>query len=123
MCEITVKFATRDPAHLGYLGRIESILNGIEMMLDAPRGSLARLPIEVDDRFVGKGYGIPTPASARALELLARTEAVFLDPTYTAKAMAAMIDYIGAARFDRDQTVLFWHTGGQVTLFVNTDSA
>ena len=48
-------------------------------------------PIEVDDRFVGDGYGIPTDASREAIELAARTEAIFLDPTYTAKAMAGLI--------------------------------
>ena len=52
-----------------------------------------------------------------AIELLARTEAVFLDPTYTAKAMAGLISRIRAGEFRDDQTVLFWHTGGQVGLF------
>jgi 1-aminocyclopropane-1-carboxylate deaminase/D-cysteine desulfhydrase-like pyridoxal-dependent ACC family enzyme len=71
----------------------------------------------VDDRFVGGGYGIPTPESHEAIELLARTEALFLDPTYTAKAMAGLIARVRAREFREDQTVLFWHTGGQVGLF------
>ena len=66
---------------------------------------------------MGEGYGIPTPASREALELAARTEALFLDPTYTAKAMAGLIAFVRAGRFPSDQTVLFWHTGGQVGLF------
>jgi D-cysteine desulfhydrase family pyridoxal phosphate-dependent enzyme len=73
--------------------------------------------IEVDDRFVGDGYGIPTAASQEALQLAARTEALFLDPTYTAKAMAALIAYVRQQRFKEGQAVLFWHTGGQVGLF------
>lgn len=72
---------------------------------------------DVDDGFVGAGYGIPTQASQEALELAARTEALFLDPTYTAKAMAGLIAHVRAGRFRSDQTVLFWHTGGQVGLF------
>ena len=72
---------------------------------------------KVDDRFVGDGYGIPTDDSREAIELAARTEAIFLDPTYTAKAMAGLIAYVRQPRFVEGQTVLFWHTGGQVGLF------
>ena len=60
---------------------------------------------------------MPTDESRAAIELLARTEAIFLDPTYTAKAMAGLIARIRAGEFREDQTVLFWHTGGQVGLF------
>ncbi len=63
------------------------------------------------------GYGVETDASREAIELAARTEAIFLDPTYTAKAMAALIAYVRQQKFVEDQTVLFWHTGGQVGLF------
>jgi len=73
--------------------------------------------IEVDDRFVGDGYGIPTDASREAIDLAARTEAIFLDPTYTAKAMAGLIAYVREKKFEQSQTILFWHTGGQVALF------
>ena len=48
---------------------------------------------------------------------LFRTEALFLDHTYTAKAMAGLIARCRAGQFDPDQTVLFWHTGGQVGFF------
>ena len=74
--------------------------------------------IEVDDRFVGDGYGIPTIESREAIDLLARTEAIFLDPTYTAKAMAGLIAYVRQEKLVEGQTVLFWHTGGQVGLFI-----
>ena len=73
--------------------------------------------IEVDDTQVGGGYGVPTDASCEAQELAARTEALFVDHTYTAKALGAMIAYLRAGRFDTDESVLFWHTGGQVELF------
>jgi 1-aminocyclopropane-1-carboxylate deaminase/D-cysteine desulfhydrase-like pyridoxal-dependent ACC family enzyme len=71
----------------------------------------------VDDRFVGEGYGVPTDASQNAIELAARSEALFLDPTYTAKAMAGFIARARAGEFPKGTTVLFWHTGGQVGLF------
>ena len=47
----------------------------------------------------------------------ARTEAIFLDPTYTGKGDGGLIAYVRQQRFTEEQTVLFWHTGGQVGLF------
>jgi D-cysteine desulfhydrase len=74
-------------------------------------------PIEVDDTCVGGGYGVPTDASREAQQLLARTQAVFVDHTYTAKALGALVRYVREGRFESSDTVLFWHTGGQVGLF------
>jgi D-cysteine desulfhydrase family pyridoxal phosphate-dependent enzyme len=97
--------------------RIREIAAGIVPLLELPRQRELPLHVEVDDRFVGEGYGIPTPESCLAIELTARTEAIFLDPTYTAKAMAGLMAFIRAGEFAPDRTVLFWHTGGQVGLF------
>jgi D-cysteine desulfhydrase family pyridoxal phosphate-dependent enzyme len=94
---------------------IRSITNGLPGLLGIDPSLLASADVEVDDRFVGGGYGMPTAESREAIERLARTEAIFLDPTYTAKAAAGLI-----ARwrdFSDARTVLFWHTGGQVGLF------
>jgi D-cysteine desulfhydrase len=74
-------------------------------------------PIEVDDRFVGAGYGVPTPESTEALELVARTEGIVLDPVYTSKAMAGLLSLIRERRFTPDDTILFWHTGGAPGFF------
>jgi len=108
--------ADESSAALG--AEVRRILAGLEQLLGADPGALAsdQAP-EIDDGFVGEGYGIPTPASREALELVARTEAIVLDPTYTAKAMAGLIAHVRAGRFASDQTVLFWHTGGQVGVF------
>ncbi len=98
--------------------QVRAIINGIADLLDMDLLKLSRgIGIEVDDRFVGDGYGIPTDESREAIELMARTEAIFLDPTYTAKAMAGLIAYVRQQKFRENQTVLFWHTGGQVGLF------
>ena len=97
---------------------MQGIVGGIAELLDVDPGILARgTPIEIDDRFVGGGYGIETEASREAIALAARTDAIFLDPTYTGKAMAGLIAYVRQRRFTDRQTVLFWHTGGQVGLF------
>ena len=71
----------------------------------------------MDDTWVGGGYGVPTDASREAQTVAARTEALFVDHTYTAKAFAALISYVRDGKFGADQTVVFWHTGGQVGLF------
>ena len=97
---------------------IRAIISGMADLLEMDPLKLSRgTAIEVDDRFVGDGYGIPTDESHEAIELAARTEAIFLDPTYTAKAMAGLIAYVRQQRFTDKQTILFWHTGGQVGLF------
>ena len=97
---------------------VRAIVSGVADLLKIDLAQLARgTAIEVDDRFVGDGYGVPTDASREAIELAARTEAIFLDPTYTAKAMAGLIAYVRQQKLVEGQTVLFWHTGGQVGLF------
>ncbi len=72
--------------------------------------------IEVLDDYVGDGYGVSTPASEEAARLFARHEGIVLDPTYSAKAAAGLIDLIRRGRFRRGETVCFWHTGGNVPL-------
>lgn len=96
---------------------ISRIAAGLFELLESGPEFRHRIAVDVDDRFVGGGYGVPTPESREAIELLARTEAIFLDPTYTAKAMAGLIARLRAREFTDDQTILFWHTGGQVALF------
>ena len=101
-------------AEAGTLSReIRQIVDGVFELA----GARADVRLEVDDRFVGQGYGIGTDESRDALSLTARSEAIFLDPTYTAKAMAGMIAGVRDGRFGAGETVLFWHTGGQVALF------
>lgn len=95
---------------------IQRILAGMEELLGCEQGTLAGAPVDVDDRFVGDGYGIATPESTEAIELCARREALFLDPTYTGKAMAGLIGRVRAGELPGG-TVMFWHTGGQVGLF------
>lgn len=94
---------------------IEAIAGETALLLPVEPPSTANL--DVDDRQLGPGYGQPTEASQEALDLTARTEGIILDPVYTAKAMAGLIELARSGRFSPDDCLVFWHTGGMPALF------
>jgi D-cysteine desulfhydrase len=69
------------------------------------------------DAYCKAGYGVLTDAEREAVKLFAKYEGLLVDPVYTGRAAAGMIDLIRKGFFKRDETVLFWHTGGQPALF------
>ncbi len=69
------------------------------------------------DDYLGQGYGVLGAPEREAIRRVARSEAVLLDPVYTGRAMAGLLDLIGRGVFHAGQTVLFWHTGGTSALF------
>jgi L-cysteate sulfo-lyase len=73
--------------------------------------------ITINHDYLGDGYGLPTDAMLDAVTLLATLEGVLLDPVYSGKAMAAMIDMIRGGSWSKDQQLVFVHTGGAPTLF------
>jgi 1-aminocyclopropane-1-carboxylate deaminase/D-cysteine desulfhydrase-like pyridoxal-dependent ACC family enzyme len=75
--------------------------------------------IDADESYVQPGYGIPSEAGRAALDLLARTEAILLDPVYSAKAMAALIRDVRAGRYKTGSVVVFIHTGGVPAIFAD----
>jgi D-cysteine desulfhydrase family pyridoxal phosphate-dependent enzyme len=107
--------ADASAASLG--AEVRRILNGLGSLLGFGEQRFERATVEIDDSFVGGGYAVPTAESHEALELVARTEGLVLDPTYTSKAMAGLIARVRRNEFPDEATVLFWHTGGQVGLF------
>ncbi len=72
--------------------------------------------------YVGEGYGVPTPGMKEAIELLARLEGILLDPVYSGKGMAGLIDLVRKGKFIRDQNIVFVHTGGSAGLFGYIDA-
>lgn len=72
--------------------------------------------------YVGGGYGVPTEGMVEAVKLLARTETILLDPVYSGKGMAGLIDLIRKGHFSKDENIVFLHTGGAVGLFGYPDS-
>ncbi|MDT8909969.1 D-cysteine desulfhydrase family protein [Amycolatopsis sp. PS_44_ISF1] len=71
----------------------------------------------MSDSTLGEGYGLPAPETWGALRLFGRTEGVVLDPVYTGKVAAALVEWSAAGRFDPDETVVFVHTGGLPGLY------
>ncbi|MDR3687844.1 MAG: D-cysteine desulfhydrase family protein [Fimbriimonas sp.] len=71
---------------------------------------------DLDFGYVGPGYGIASEAGDAAIERLARSEGIFLDPIYTGKAFAGLLDLVQSGRLGG--RILFWHTGGTPALFV-----
>lgn len=74
-----------------------------------------------DQRFIGEGYGIPSAQCLEAIKVLARHEAILLDPVYTGKAMARLIDDVRHEAVHPAETVVFLHTGGAPALFAQAD--
>jgi D-cysteine desulfhydrase family pyridoxal phosphate-dependent enzyme len=77
--------------------------------------------VEVVDDYVGEGYAVLGSREIEATRLFARLEGLLLDPVYTAKAAAGMVDLIERGTIARDERVLFWHTGGGPALFAYAD--
>lgn len=73
--------------------------------------------VHVNCNYVGKGYGIPGEDTLQAIKLLANMEGILLDPVYSGKAMAGLIDLVRQGRYESDQNVVFLHTGGSQALF------
>ena len=85
-------------------------------------GMIKREHIVANTDYVGKGYGFPGPGTLEAINLLARTEGILLDPVYSAKGMAGLIDLIKKGFFKKGQNIVFLHTGGSVGLFGYTNA-
>jgi L-cysteate sulfo-lyase len=80
-------------------------------------GVVKREHVVANCNYVGEGYGIPTESGIEAIELFARHESILLDPVYSAKGAAGLIDLVRQGEFDKDENIVFLHTGGSQALF------
>jgi 1-aminocyclopropane-1-carboxylate deaminase/D-cysteine desulfhydrase-like pyridoxal-dependent ACC family enzyme len=99
---------------------LAEVVNQTAVLLGLPHRLAAR-DIEATEDYIGHGYGQVTPDGWEAMDLLARTEGILLDPVYTAKAMAALIDDIRHRRVKPGETAIFVHTGGTPAVFAYRD--
>jgi 1-aminocyclopropane-1-carboxylate deaminase/D-cysteine desulfhydrase-like pyridoxal-dependent ACC family enzyme len=112
-------YAPTDGAGPGWVARLA---NGAASILEQPN-TIQPLDIENDDSMSGPRYGVDSPESVAAMGLLAETEGVLLDPVYTAKGMAGMLDQIRRGAISHTETVLFVHTGGLPAIFAHRGDA
>ena len=96
--------------------RVLQRVRQVEKMLKSKQ-LVTKADINVDDKCLGLGYGVVDNQVRDALETVARTEGILLDPVYTAKVMAGLINLTGEGVFKKGQRILFLHTGGVPALF------
>src|SRR5690625_324486 len=85
--------------------------------LDLPTDLIPREAVVANCNYVGDGYGEPTEGMVEAIKLLAEYEGILLDPVYSGKGMAGLIDLIRQGHFKKGENVVFIHTGGNAGLF------
>ena len=104
----------------GKIDRIRDAANSAASILKLDTQISDKDIVNTDD-YIGEGYGYLTPECITALRLVANTEGIILDPVYTAKAMACLIDHIKQGKFSKKDIVIFLHTGGTPALFAYND--
>jgi L-cysteate sulfo-lyase len=102
------------PADLAEVANQTSVLLGLPHRLTAA-------DMDIRNDYLGPRYGAVTPAGREAMRLLAQTEGILLDPVYTAKAMAGLIDDVRQGRLGSRDQVVFIHTGGTPAVFAYRD--
>ena len=95
---------------------VADMVNQTARLLDM-KVTLTPEEVTVYDDYIGEGYGKMTEECRQAIKLVARTEGIFLDPVYTGKTMAGLIDLVRKGKFTSKDTVVFFHTGGVAALF------
>ncbi len=111
---------------ISVLNNKEALANIVQGILAQARERLGLPPVattaQVDDQYVGPGYGIPDARMHEAIELMARTEGVVLDPVYTGKAFAGLVGHVRDKRVAPGETIVFLHTGGMPGVFAYADA-
>lgn len=74
-----------------------------------------------DSNYYAPGYEMPSEGGTKAIKELAATEGIFVDPVYSGKGFAGMLDYIRSGKVPQGSNVLFWHTGGNTALFAEKE--
>ena len=92
--------------------KIQSVVKLMSLDIDIDVGEIL-----CDDRFLAPGYGQLNEPTSAAIKLLANREGIFLDPTYTGKAFAALIDCLESGNYGKEDHLVFIHTGGTPSLF------
>jgi D-cysteine desulfhydrase len=99
---------------------IVSIANGAARLLEAEQ-KVTGQDIDLIDGYNEAGYGVITSQEVEAISLLAKSEGIFLDPVYTGRAFAGLLDMLKKGYFAKGSNIMFWHTGGAPANFQYAD--
>jgi len=103
-----------------YKDKVAELANGSLKILGVNE-TVSRDNVKIDTNYVGEGYEIPTEGASEAIKYFARKEGIILDPVYTGKAMAGLMDYVKEGIIPEGSKVVFWHTGGGTGLFAEKE--
>ena len=104
-----------------YLHKVEGLANCVLERLGARERVEAAADLNVETGYYLPGYEQPNAQSSEAIRMLARLEGLFVDPVYTGKALAGLVDYVRQGKIAPGSRVLFWHTGGATALFAERE--
>jgi D-cysteine desulfhydrase len=96
---------------------VARIANDALELIGAPAAVEPADVLLIEHTYVGRGYAVPTSEGTAAIKRLARSEGLLLDPTYTGKTFAGLLDLHASGRFGDGEPLIFWHTGGLPGLF------
>lgn len=102
-------------------GKVYELATEVAELIEAG-GCVQRQDIVVHDDYIGEGYGVCTESMREALQLMAQLEGVLVDPVYSGKALAGLIDLVRRGQLKAGQNVVFLHTGGSAALFAYRDA-
>lgn len=100
--------------------RVNMVADHANKTADLLEMNLTFTPDEIryHDEYVGESYGGPSKKGIEAIKFLAQTEGIFLDPIYSSKSMACLIDYVHEGKIKADDTIIYYHSGGLPQIFV-----
>lgn len=113
---IGIRIDKAEDEQLSYTEQLAELATAIAQMLQSER-QFHPTDFRVETAYLGAGYGVVGDLERSAITLLAQSEGILLDPVYSGRAMGGLLDLIRKGQFNPQQTVLFWHTGGQPALF------
>ena len=111
----TLGIGVRAPQHNQEASVFKLAEKTLALFKGAP--ALSKSDVSANCDYVGEGYGIPAASTLEAIKMLAELEGILLDPVYSGKGMAGLIDLVRKGQFKKGQRIIFLHTGGSVALF------
>ena len=112
-----IRSITVSPKNDAYLTKVQNLANQVLADLGSDLHVDRDADLHMDMNYYAPGYEQPNEKASEAIKMLARLEGLFVDPVYTGKALAGLIDHIRTGKVEQGSNVVFWHTGGATALF------